>query len=140
MPLYTLEARQVIEGIKNREFSAEEYISTLFERIEKIEPKVNAFVTLNKEEGLDRALRLDRKMRDGEQSGPLAGVAVSIKDNICTKGMKTTCASKMLESYVPAYDATAIKRLLAADAIVIGKANLDEFAMGSTTEFSRRGP
>jgi aspartyl-tRNA(Asn)/glutamyl-tRNA(Gln) amidotransferase subunit A len=117
LPLYTLEARQVIEGIKNREFSAEEYISQLFERIEKIEPKVNAFVTLNKEEGLDRALRLDRKIRDGEQSGPLAGVAVSIKDNICTKGMKTTCASKMLESYVPAYD-----------------------AMGSTTEFSRRGP
>ena len=101
MPLYTLEATQVIEGIKNREFSAEEYISTLFERIEKIEPKVNAFVTLNKKEGLDRALRLDRKIRDGEQSGPLAGVAVSIKDNICTKGMKTTCASKMLESYVP---------------------------------------
>ena len=140
MLLYTLEARQLVEGIKNREFSAEEYVSQLFERIEKIEPKVNAYVTLNKEEGLDRALRLDRKVRDGEQSGSLAGVAVSIKDNICTKGMKTTCASKILENYIPAYDATVIKRLLAADAIVIGKTNLDEFAMGSTTEFSRYGP
>ena len=140
MPIYTLEAGQVVQGIKNKEFSAEEYISQLFERIEKVEPKVNAFVTLNKEEGLDRARRLDKKIRDGEQSGPLAGVALSIKDNICTKGMKTTCSSKMLESYIPAYDATVIKRLMAAGAIIIGKANLDEFAMGSTTEFSRHGP
>jgi aspartyl-tRNA(Asn)/glutamyl-tRNA(Gln) amidotransferase subunit A len=139
-PLYALHAGQVVQGIKNGEFSVEEYISTLFERIEKVESKVNAFVTLNQEEGVDRARRLDRKIRDGEQSGPLAGVAFSIKDNICTKGMKTTCASKMLESYVPAYDATVIKRLMTAGAIIIGKANLDEFAMGSTTEFSRHGP
>jgi aspartyl-tRNA(Asn)/glutamyl-tRNA(Gln) amidotransferase subunit A len=140
LPIYTLEAGQVVQGIKSKEFSAEEYISQLFERIEKVEPKVNAFVTLNKEEGLDRARRLDKKIRDGEQSGPLAGVALSIKDNICTKGMKTTCSSKMLESYIPAYDATVIKRLMAAGAIIIGKANLEEFAMGSTTEFSRHGP
>ena len=139
MALYTLEAGQVVDSIKSREFSAEEYISQLLERIEKVEPKVNAFVTLNRE-GLDRARALDKKVRDGKHTGPLAGVAVSIKDNICTKGIKTTCASKMLESYVPPYDATVIKRLLDADAIIIGKANLDEFAMGSTTEFSRRGP
>lgn len=128
----------VSEGIKSREFSVEEYVSQLLERIEKIEPKINAFVSLNKE-GLDRARTLDKKIRDGEQIGPLAGVAMSIKDNICTKGLKTTCASKMLESYVPPYDATVIERLLDADAIIIGKANLDEFAMGSTTEFSRHG-
>ncbi|HET6780187.1 MAG TPA: amidase family protein, partial [Nitrososphaera sp.] len=139
MALYTLEAGQVVNGIKSRKFSVEEYISQLLERIEKVEPKVNAFVTLNSE-GLDRARILDKKMRDGEQTGPLAGVAVSIKDNICTKGMRTTCASKMLEGYVPPYDATVIKRLLDADAIIIGKVNLDEFAMGSTTEFSRHGP
>jgi aspartyl-tRNA(Asn)/glutamyl-tRNA(Gln) amidotransferase subunit A len=138
LALYTLEVGPVVDGIKSREFSVEEYISQLSERIEKVEPKVNAFVTLNKE-GLDRARTLDKKIRDGEQTGPLAGVAVSIKDNICTKGMKTTCASKMLESYLPPYDATVIKRLVDADAIIIGKANLDEFAMGSTTEFSRHG-
>ena len=140
MSLYTLQVEQVIQGIKSREFSVEEYISQIFERIEKVEPKINAFVTLNKEEGLNRARRLDKKIREGEQSGPLAGVAFSIKDNICTKGMKTTCASKMLESYIPPYDATVIKRLMTADAIIIGKANLDEFAMGSTTEYSRHGP
>ncbi len=139
MSLHTLDAAQVVAGIKNKEFSAEEYIFQLFERIEKVEPNVNAFVILNKEEALDRARRLDKKIRDSEQSGPLAGVALSIKDNICTRGMKTTCASKMLESYIPAYDATVIKQLMAAGAIIIGKANLDEFAMGSTTEFSRHG-
>lgn len=128
----------VSEGIKSREFSVEEYVSQLLERIKKVEPKINAFVSLNKE-GLDRARTLDKKIRDGEQIGPLAGVAVGIKDNICTKGLKTTCASKMLESYVPPYDATVIKRLQDADAIIIGKTNLDEFAMGSTTEFSRHG-
>jgi aspartyl-tRNA(Asn)/glutamyl-tRNA(Gln) amidotransferase subunit A len=139
LALYTLEVGPVVDGIKSRKFSVEEYISQLLERIEKVEPKVNAFVTFNKE-GLDRARTLDKKIRDREQTGPLAGIAMSIKDNICTKGMKTTCASKMLESYVPPYDATVIKRLLDADAIIIGKANLDEFAMGSTTEFSRHGP
>ncbi|MDQ3908896.1 MAG: Asp-tRNA(Asn)/Glu-tRNA(Gln) amidotransferase subunit GatA [Thermoproteota archaeon] len=140
MSICTLGVGQIVQGIKSREFSVEEYLSQLFERIERVEPKVNAFVTLNKEEGLDRARRLDKKIKGGEQSGPLAGVALSIKDNICTKGMKTTCSSKMLESYMPAYDATVIKRLMAAGAIIIGKANLDEFAMGSTTEFSRCGP
>ncbi len=140
MSLHTLDAAQVVAGIKNKEFSAEEYFFQLFERIEKVEPNVNAFVILNKEEALDRARRLDKKIRDGEQSGPLAGVALSIKDNICTRGVKTTCASKMLESYIPSYDATVIKQLMAAGAIIIGKANLDEFAMGSTTEFSRHGP
>jgi len=140
MALHTLSAEQVVQGIKSGEFTVEEYISQLFERIERVESKVDAFVFLNKEEGLNRARMLDKKIGEGGQSGPLAGVAFSIKDNICTKGMKTTCASKMLESYIPAYNATVIKRLLAADAIIIGKANLDEFAMGSTTEFSRHGP
>jgi aspartyl-tRNA(Asn)/glutamyl-tRNA(Gln) amidotransferase subunit A len=138
MGLYTLGAGQVAAGIKSREFSAEEYVYQLLERIEKVEPKVNAFVTVSKE-AVERARTIDKRIRDGEQAGPLAGVAVSIKDNICTKGIKTTCASRMLEAYVPPYDATVVKRLQEAGAIVIGKANLDEFAMGSTTEFSRHG-
>ena len=139
MALYNLDVGQVVDGIKSRKFSAEEYIAKLQERIEKVEPKVNAFVTLNKG-ALDIARKLDKRVRGGEQTGPLAGIALSIKDNICTKGMKTTCASKMLESYVSPYDATVVKRLLDADAIIIGKTNLDEFAMGSTTEFSMHGP
>jgi len=138
LALYTLDSGQVAAGVKGREFSAEEYIYQLLERIEKVEPKVNAFVSVRKE-ALDEARVIDKKIRDGEQVGALAGVAVSIKDNICTKGIKTTCASKMLETFVPPYDATVVKRLRDVGAIVIGKANLDEFAMGSTTEFSRYG-
>jgi aspartyl-tRNA(Asn)/glutamyl-tRNA(Gln) amidotransferase subunit A len=138
LALYTLGAGQAAAGIKSREFSAEEYVCQLLERIEKVEPKVNAFVTVSKE-ALERARNIDKGIRDGEQAGLLAGVAVSIKDNICTKGIRTTCASRMLEAYIPPYDATVVKRLQDAGAIVIGKANLDEFAMGSTTEFSRHG-
>jgi aspartyl-tRNA(Asn)/glutamyl-tRNA(Gln) amidotransferase subunit A len=139
LSLYTLDAGRVARGIKSREFSAEEYVHQLLERIEKVEPKVNAFVTINKE-AIDQARVLDKKIRDGEQAGPLAGVAIGIKDNICVQGMKMTCASKMLDDYVPPYDATVVRRLKDAGAIIIGKVNLDEFAMGSTTEFSRLGP
>ncbi|MGI0048014.1 MAG: amidase family protein, partial [Nitrososphaera sp.] len=84
MALYTLGAGQVAAGIKSREFSAEEYVCQLLERIEKVEPKVNAFVTVSKE-SVERARTIDKMIRDGWQAGPLAGVAVSIKDNICTK-------------------------------------------------------
>jgi aspartyl-tRNA(Asn)/glutamyl-tRNA(Gln) amidotransferase subunit A len=138
LALCTLGTSQVVTGIRSREFSAEEYLSQLLERIEKVEPKVNSFVTVSKG-AIDRAREIDKKIREGRQAGPLAGVAVSIKDNICTKGIRTTCASRMLESYVPQYDATVVKRLQEAGAIVIGKVNLDEFAMGSTTEFSKNG-
>lgn len=139
MSLYKLGAGQVAQGVASRKFSAEEYIQQVLERIEKVEPKVNAFVTVNKS-AIGQAQAIDKRIRDGEQVGPLAGVAVSIKDNICTRGMRTTCASRMLDAYVPPYDATVVKRLQDAGAIVVGKVNLDEFAMGSTTEFSRHGP
>jgi aspartyl-tRNA(Asn)/glutamyl-tRNA(Gln) amidotransferase subunit A len=138
MTLYKLDAAGVAQGVRNRDFSAEEYIHQILERIEQVEPKVNAFVTVNKD-ATEQARSLDKKIRDGGDAGPLAGVAVSIKDNICVRGMRTTCASKMLDNYVPPYDATVVKRLLGAGAIIVGKVNLDEFAMGSTTEFSRHG-
>jgi aspartyl-tRNA(Asn)/glutamyl-tRNA(Gln) amidotransferase subunit A len=137
--LHTLDCAEITTGIKNREFSAEEYIQQLLERIEKVDSKVNAFVTINNKEALDQARMLDKKIKNGEHTGPLVGIAVSIKDNICVQGVKTTCASKMLEGYIPPYDATVIRRLKEADAIIIGKVNLDEFAMGSTTEFSKYG-
>ncbi|MEW5841471.1 Asp-tRNA(Asn)/Glu-tRNA(Gln) amidotransferase subunit GatA [Nitrososphaera sp.] len=137
--LYSLGALAVAQGVRERQFSAEEYIHQVMERMEQVEPKVNAFVTVNKG-AVEQARALDKKIRDGGQVGPLAGVAVSIKDNICTKGMRTTCASRMLEEFVPPYDATVVRRLQDAGAIIVGKVNLDEFAMGSTTEFSRHGP
>lgn len=136
---YQLDAMSVASKIAGRELSAEEYIQQVLERIEKVEPKVNAFITINKA-AVEQARALDKKIHSGVPAGPLAGVAVGIKDNISTSGIRTTCASKMLDDYVPPYDATVVKRLQNAGAIIVGKVNLDEFAMGSTTEFSRHGP
>ena len=135
-----LNAERVASGIKNREFSAQEYISQILERIEKIDVKINAFIAVDREGAIEKARSIDNRIQDGDTIGGLAGVAVGIKDNICTKNLKTTCASKMLETYIPPYDATVIKKLKESDAIIVGKLNLDEFAMGSTTEFSRFGP
>lgn len=139
MELYRLDAARVTEGVRNREFSAEEYIQQLLERIERVEPKINAFISVTGEQALERARQLDLSMRNGAWPGPLTAVAIGVKDNICVKGTTTTCASKMLEGYVPPYDATVVSRLLAAGAVIIGKTNLDEFGMGSTTEYSRNG-
>lgn len=138
--LYHLNAEQVVCGIKNRDFTAEEYISQILERIEKIDVKINAFIAVDRRGAIEKARSIDNRIRDGDTIGGLAGVSVGIKDNICTKNLKTTCASKMLEGYIPPYDATVIKKLKESDAIIVGKLNLDEFAMGSTTEFSRYGP
>ncbi|MEM3159368.1 MAG: Asp-tRNA(Asn)/Glu-tRNA(Gln) amidotransferase subunit GatA [Nitrososphaera sp.] len=137
--LYKLDAASVAKKVAGRELSSEEYIHQVLERIEKVEPKVNAFITVNKK-AVEQARALDREIRDGKPAGPLAGVAVAVKDNISTKGIRTTCASRMLDDYVPPYDATVVRRLQDAGAIIVGKVNLDEFAMGSTTEFSRHGP
>lgn len=139
--LFCLTAEQIVKGVKNRDFSAEEYISQILERIEKIDRRINAFTIVDDNGALKKARSIDKKIRDGDEKniGSLAGVAVGIKDNICTSGLKTTCASKMLEDYVSPYDATVIKKLKDSDAIIVGKLNLDEFAMGSTTEFSTYG-
>ena len=136
---YEMTATEVSEGIRNRDFSAEEYLSSILERIERIDEKIHAFVTVVKDEAMKRAEETDRKAQKGEKLGCLAGVAVAVKDNICTEGIRTTCASHMLENFVPPYDATVIERLKAADVIIIGKTNMDEFAMGTTTETSYFG-
>jgi len=138
--LYRLTADEVASGIKNGDFSAQEYISQILERIEKIDVKIKAFIAVDKQSAVEKARSIDKRIRDGDRTGRLSGVAVGIKDNICTKDLKTTCASKMLEGYIPPYDATVIKKLKESDAIIVGKLNLDEFAMGSTTEFSNYGP
>ena len=136
--LYTLNIEQVTNGIKNGEFTTEEYVSQIIERIKKVDQKINSFITIN-DNALLQAQHVDKKISSGSKVGSLAGIVVGIKDNISTAGLKTTCASKMLSDYVPPYDATVIKRLKDKDAIIIGKLNLDEFAMGSTTEWSSYG-
>jgi len=131
----TLGADELVALIKSGSVSAEDYTSKVFERIKSIEKSVHAYISIN-DSAIDEARRIDKMVKRGDKVGRLAGVAVAVKDNICTRGLRTTCASKMLEDYVPPYNATVINRLLQEGAIIVGKTNLDEFAMGSTTEFS----
>ena len=138
--LYELTAIEVADKIRRQEITAEEYILSIIERIRRVEDEIHAFVTILEEEAKRRAREIDKKIRMGEEVGRLAGVAIAIKDNICTKGIRTTCSSKMLENFIPPYNATVIERILKEDAIIIGKTNMDEFAMGSTTETSYFGP
>lgn len=133
-----LDVQGVLNGIKNGNFSVQEYITSLLDRIEKIDKKINAFITINKN-AIIQAKEIDKKIKNGSAIGSLAGVAVGIKDNISTMGLKTTCASKMLVEYIPPFNATVVKKLVDEDAIIIGKLNLDEFGMGSTTEWSSFG-
>lgn len=113
-----------------------ELTQALYERIDAVEDQVKAYVTLDKENALAQAAKVDAKIAAGETIAPLAGIPGAIKDNICTKGLLTTCSSKMLANVVPIYDAHVIKKLRAEDTIFLGKTNMDEFAMGSTTESS----
>jgi len=131
-------ANELAEQIKSGSVSAEDYIAKIFDRIKSVEKNVHAYISLN-DSAIEQAGRMDKMVKSGERVGRLAGVAVAVKDNICTRGLRTTCASKMLEEYVPPYNATVIDRLQQEGAIIVGKANLDEFAMGSTTEFSSFG-
>ena len=133
-------AYEVVEGLAEGQFTAEEYVISILKRIEEVEPKIHSFITLDTEGALSSAKLIDKKIREKEDIGQLAGVTVGIKDNISTKGIKTTCASKILENYVPTYDATVIRNLKENGAILLGKLNLDEFGMGSTTEYSRYHP
>jgi aspartyl-tRNA(Asn)/glutamyl-tRNA(Gln) amidotransferase subunit A len=138
--LCDLSLDEVTDGIRNQQFSAEDYVSHILERITRLDADIKAFVSVNTDHAVESARRIDSKIRRGEKVGYLAGITVGIKDNISTKGLRTTCASRVLADYVPPYDATVIRKLKESDAIVIGKLNLDEFAMGSTTEFSNFGP
>ncbi|MEM2856950.1 MAG: Asp-tRNA(Asn)/Glu-tRNA(Gln) amidotransferase subunit GatA [Candidatus Nitrosocaldaceae archaeon] len=133
-----MNAYLLAKEIKNGK-SAEDHIARLLEYIEKKEKVINSFITIN-QESLREAKEIDKRIKKGENVGVLAGVPIAIKDNICTKGIKTTCASKMLENFIAPYDATVVKRLKDEGALIIGKTNMDEFGMGSSTEFSIIGP
>ena len=131
---------QIINAFKSGEKSAEEITRGFLDAIAQKNPEINAFVEVFEEGALARAKELDQKRARGEKLGALAGVPVAIKDNILFKDHKATCCSKMLENYVASYTSTVVEKLLAADAVIIGRTNMDEFAMGSTNQTSVYGP
>lgn len=135
----SISAAEYVHGVKSGAFTVEEFVAETLEQISKHDGVLHAFLSVN-ENALDQAKAIDRKIKAGEKTGAFYGMPISVKDNICVKGTKTTCASKMLQDYVSPYDATVISRLKSEDAIIIGKTNLDEFAMGIATEYSAFGP
>ena len=126
----------IIDGYKNKTFTCRELTKEYIDRIKKYDRMVNAFNTIQEESAIKEADIIDKKIQADEDLGPLGGIPIAVKDNISTKGIKTTCSSKILENYVPSYDATIVEKLKDAGAIIIGKTNMDEFAMGSSTENS----
>ncbi len=139
MELLALSAVELSNKIKAGEVTVKEALDACFASIEAKEESVHAYVTVCKEEAYKRAEEVQAKISSGELTGPLAGVPVAIKDNMCTEGILTTCSSKILGNFIPPYSSEAVKKLEEAGLVVIGKTNMDEFAMGSTTETSAFG-
>jgi aspartyl-tRNA(Asn)/glutamyl-tRNA(Gln) amidotransferase subunit A len=136
MSLIERSAVELLADLEARRVSSEELTRAYLERIEKHDGAVKAFLLVNPDAALARAREIDARRAAGQGVGRLAGLPVAIKDVICTEGVKTTCASRILEHFVPPYDATVVKKLKVADAVLIGKTNMDEFAMGGSTENS----
>jgi aspartyl-tRNA(Asn)/glutamyl-tRNA(Gln) amidotransferase subunit A len=139
-PPYQMTARETVESIRNGDITSEECVHSYFDRISEVEERVHAYISLEKAHALERARIIDKKLKRGKPGGKLVGLCIAVKDNICTQTFPTTCGSKMLETYTPPYNATVVDALLEQDAIIIGKSNMDEFAMGSSTETSYYGP
>ena len=139
MEIQKLTAVSLGKKIKEKEISVREALDAVFAQIDQTEGRYHAYVTLDKEGAYKQADAVQEKIDKGELTGALAGVPVAIKDNMCTKGLLTTCSSKILENYIPTYTASAVQNLTDAGCVIIGKTNMDEFAMGSTTETSYYG-
>ena len=136
MEITELTVHELQEKLKNKELTVSEITKAYVDRINDKEKDVNAFITLLTDEAISKSEEIEEKINNGELSSELAGIPIGIKDNICTKGVKTTCASKMLENFVSPYDATVMERINGEGMITLGKLNMDEFAMGSSTEHS----
>ena len=136
MDITRLTASQIREKYEIKELTVPQVVKAYFEKIKADDEKIKAYITLCEEEAMQKAEAVQKKYDAGEKLGELAGVPIAIKDNMCTKGIRTTCASKMLENFIPPYDATVIKKINDSDAIILGKVNMDEFAMGGSTENS----
>lgn len=133
MNLYELTVAEACAQMSAGDISAEELVRSCLGRIEQVEGRINAFITLDGEGALQSAREADSRRRNGK-AGPLCGIPVALKDLLCTRGMKTTCGSKMLENFIPPYDATVVEKLKEQGAVILGKVAMDEFAMGSTSE------
>ncbi|KUK32400.1 MAG: Glutamyl-tRNA(Gln) amidotransferase subunit A, partial [Thermoanaerobacterales bacterium 50_218] len=136
MELFYLTAHQLAGMLQKREISAEELAAAVLKRIRQVEEKVQAYITITEEEAVATARCVDEKRQQGEKLGPLAGIPAGLKDNLCTRNVRTTCASRILENFIPPYDATVVKKLAGEMVVFTGKLNMDEFAMGSSTENS----
>jgi len=134
-----ISALQFTRDVKSGNISVEDFVAQTMEQIQNVDNTLHAFLSLN-DKAVDQAREIDKKIKSGGKIGQCFGMPISIKDNICIKDTKTTCASKMLENFIAPYDATVITKLKQQDAIFVGKVNLDEFAMGLSTEFSAFGP
>ncbi len=124
-----ISALEFVQEVQNGNISAEDFVAKTLERIQNIDEKLHAFLSVN-EDAVNQAREIDKKIKSGNKVGACFGMPISIKDNMCIKNSKTTCASKMLENYVSPYGATVITKLKEQDAVFVGKVDLDEFAMG----------
>jgi aspartyl-tRNA(Asn)/glutamyl-tRNA(Gln) amidotransferase subunit A len=139
MELYQMTAHQLHDLLRRKEVTSKEITRSVFDRVQKVEDRIHAYITLLPEMALQQAEEADIRIRKGD-FGPLTGIPVAIKDLICTQGIRTTCGSHILDNFVPNYDATVTAKLKTAGAVFVGKTNMDEFAMGSSTENSHFGP
>ena len=139
MDILSLTALELGKMIKDKKVTAGEAARAAIERAKALEPEIHSYVTLDEEGAMRQAAEVQKQIENGTLTGPLAGVPVAVKDNLCIEGQLTTCSSRILSDFKPVYTAEAVLNLKKAGAVVLGKTNMDEFAMGSTTETATSG-